>query len=88
MKIVLDTRICNCWDAACSAHFSSHFLGEEITPIDCVVEMIEDDSSDITFEILDRDGTHKTLVVGKENYADSLHDSWREAWEKQQAEAK
>jgi hypothetical protein len=87
MKIVLDTRICKCWDAACTAHFSSHFLGDEFTPIDCVVEMIEDDSSEITFHITDRDGTQKTLVVGDDNYADA-YDSWREAWEKQQAAAK
>jgi hypothetical protein len=84
MKIILDTRICKCWDAACSAHFSSHFLGEEVTPIDCVVDMIEDDNREITFQIKDRDGTEKTLVVGKDNYADA-YDSWREAWEKQQA---
>lgn len=88
MKIVLDTRVCNCWDAACSAHFSSHFLGVEKTPIDCVVDMVEDDSTtEITFHILDRDGTEKTLVVGQENYADA-YDSWRDAWEKQQASSK
>ena len=87
INIILDTRICKCWDAACSAHFSSLFLGEEVTPIDCVVDMIEDDNREITFHIKDRDGTEKTLVVGDENYADA-YDSWREAWEKQQAASK
>jgi hypothetical protein len=84
MKIVLDLRVCKCWDAACAAHFSSHFLVDEKTPVDCVVEMIEDDDPQVTFQITDRDGTEKKLVVGQENYADAF-DSWREAWEKQQA---
>ena len=84
MKIVLDRRSCNCWDAACESHFGWHFLREEITPVDCTVAMTDDGSSELTFLIKDRDGTDKTLVVGKENQAEA-YDSWQQAWEKQQA---
>jgi hypothetical protein len=84
MKIVLDLRVCNCWDAACAAHFSSHFLVDEKTPVDCVVDMIEDGDPQVTFQITDRDGAKKTLVVGQENYTEA-YDSWRDAWQKQQA---
>ena len=45
MKIVFNRRGCNCWDAACETHFGWHFLREEITPIDCMVEMLDDGHS-------------------------------------------
>lgn len=86
MKIVLDRRSCNCWDAACEAHFGWHFLREEITPVDCTVEMADDGCSELTFLIKDRDGLDKTLVVGKENHAEA-YDSWKQAWEEQQAQS-
>jgi hypothetical protein len=84
MKIVLDRRSCTCHDPACETHFSWHFLREEITPIDCVVEMSEDGQQELTFLILDRDGIDKTLVVDRNNQADA-YDSWMQAWEKQEA---
>lgn len=86
MKIVLDCRSCKCWGAACETHFGSHFLGEEVTPIDCVVDMVEDGHEELRFFITDRDGQDKTLVVTEENRGD-VYNSWREYWEKQQAKA-
>lgn len=83
MKIVLDRRTCNCWDPACETHFGWHFLREEITPVDCTVEIEEDGRPESTFLIKDRDGIDKVLVVNKENLADA-YDSWRQAWEQQQ----
>jgi hypothetical protein len=38
----------------------------------------------VTFLILDKAGTDKELVVTEENRA-IAYDSWREAWEQQQA---
>ena len=83
MKIVLDRRTCNCYEPACETHFGWHFLREEITPIDCVVEMSGDGRQEITFLILDRDGVDKTLVVDESNHA-IAYDSWQEAWEQQE----
>jgi hypothetical protein len=82
MKIVLDCRVCNCWDAACDTHFGWHFLREEITPVDCVVDMVEDGNEELTFLIKDRDGSDKTLVIDEKNRAEA-YDSWRHAWERQ-----
>ena len=84
MKIVLDRRSCNCWEPACETHFSWHFLRQEITPIDCVIEMTDDGSPNLTFVVLDRDGIDKTLVVDEHNH-DEAYDSWRQAWDAQQA---
>ncbi len=83
MKIVLDRRGCNCWDAACETHFGWHFMREEITPVDCVVEMLEDGQKEIAFCIKDRDGLDKVMVVDETN-RDEAYDSWQQAWEKQQ----
>jgi hypothetical protein len=85
MKIVLDRRMCKCWDPACEAHFGWHFLGEEVLPIDCTVELVDDDSSDRTFYIKDRDESSKVLVVNQDNWVQAF-DSWLLAWEKQQAQ--
>jgi hypothetical protein len=83
MKIVLDRRTCNCWDPACETHFGWHFLREEITPVDCTVEMIDDGQPETTFYIKDRDGQDKLLIVNDENRAEA-YDSWLQAWERQQ----
>lgn len=83
MKIVLDQRTCACWEPACETHFGWHFLREEVTPVDCTVEMEDDDNQEITFFIKDRDGSSKVLVVNKDNWA-TAYDSWRIAWEQQQ----
>lgn len=87
MKIVLDRRTCSCWDAPCETHFGWHFLRGEVTPIDCTVEISEDGKPERTFYILDRDGVEKILVVDEANQ-DAAVDSWRTAWESQQAEIK
>lgn len=84
MKILLDRRSCKCWEPACESHFAWHFLGDEVTPIDCVVEIAEDGSEAITFTILDRDGIDKELVIDESNRAEA-YDSWRQAWEVQHA---
>ncbi len=84
MKIVLDRRTCTCWEPACETHFGWHFLREEISPVDCTVEMVDDGQAETTFLIMDRDGIDKVLVVDSENWAEA-YDSWRLAWERQQA---
>ncbi len=86
MKIVLDRRSCQCWDAACESHFGWHFLGEEITPVDCTIDIVDDGCAEYTFFIKDRDGTEKTLIINEANRADAI-DSWLTAWEKQQAQS-
>jgi hypothetical protein len=85
MKLTLDRRSCTCWQPACESHFGSHFLGEEITPIDCLIASEEDGKNELTFFILDRDGLDKVLVIDENNRADAI-DSWQLAWEKQQSE--
>ena len=82
MKVVLDLRTCNCWDAACEAHFGSHYVRDEITPVDCMVEMVDDGQKELTFFIKDRDGSDKTLVVNEENRAD-VYDAWRKVLDNQ-----
>jgi hypothetical protein len=84
MKIILDRRNCKCWEPACETHFGWHFLREEITPVDCTVEITDDGQPETTFLILDRDGLDKVLVVNDDNWADA-YDSWLLAWEKQKA---
>lgn len=84
MKIVLDRRSCNCWEPACEAHFGWHFLREDVTPVDCTVEMMDDGKSETTFFIKDRDGVDKMLVVDETNW-DVAYDSWLQAYEDQQA---
>ena len=83
MRIVLDRRTCDCWDPACEAHFGWHFLREEVTPVDCTVEMVDDGKREITFLIKDRDGSDKTLVIDEENRAEAI-DSWLQVLEKQE----
>ena len=85
MKIILDRRSCNCWEPACETHFSWHFLRQEITPIDCVIEMADDGKPELTFLVLDRDGVDKVLVIDESNH-DAAYDSWRQAWEEQQTD--
>jgi hypothetical protein len=85
MKIVLDRRTCGCWDAPCETHFGWHFLRDEIEPIDCTVEIIDDGKPERTFFILDRDGFGKVLVVDETN-REEAYDSWQTAWERQQVE--
>jgi hypothetical protein len=46
--------------------------------------MADDGKSETTFIIFDRDGIDKTLIVNDDNRAEAA-DSWRLAWEKQQA---
>ena len=85
MRIVLDRRSCQCYDQACESHFGWHFLRDEITPVDCTVEVVDDNRAETTFLILDKDGVDKELVVNDENWA-VAYDSWRQAWEQQQAQ--
>jgi hypothetical protein len=84
MKITLDRRTCTCWEAACESHFGWHFLREEITPIDCTLEILEDGKNSRTFLIKDRDGVDKQLVVNEHNWAEA-YDSWMMAWENQES---
>jgi hypothetical protein len=63
MKITLDRRQCSCWQPACESHFGWHFLREEVTPIDCTIEILDDGQKNRTFIIKDRDGIDKQLQV-------------------------
>jgi hypothetical protein len=83
MKVVLDRRSCKCHEPACEAHFGWHFLREEITPVDCTLEITDDQRPETTFLIMDRDGVDKTLVVNADNWAEA-YDSWLLAWKRQQ----
>ncbi len=83
MKIKLDRRSCQCYDQACESHFGWHFLRDEVTPVDCTIEVLDDGKEEVTFLILDKDGVDKELVVSQENWA-VAYDSWRLAWEQQQ----
>lgn len=87
MRIVLDRRSCQCYDQACETHFGWHFLRDDVTPVDCTVEMVDDGQDEVTFLILDKDGTDKELVVDEQNRAEA-YDSWRLVWEQQQASKK
>ena len=82
MKIVLDRRSCGCWDQACETHFGWHFLRDEVTPVDCTLQIVDDGRPERVFVILDRDGIDRTLVVDENNWADA-YDSWRLVWEQQ-----
>lgn len=86
MKIVLDRRTCQCWDAPCETHFGWHFLRQEITPVDCTAEVVDDGRAELTFVIKDRDGSDKVLLVNEAN-RDLAYDSWRLAWEQQHAQS-
>jgi len=46
--------------------------------------MVDDGRDELTFLILDKDGTDKELVVDEQNRAEA-YDSWRLVWEQQQA---
>jgi hypothetical protein len=84
MKIILDRRSCNCYDQACETHFGWHFLREEITPVDCTIDMVDDGYPERTFYIKDKDNTEKVLVIDEHN-RDTAYDSWLLAWQEQQA---
>lgn len=84
MKIVLDRRTCTCHEPACETHFGWHFLRDEVTPVDCTLEITDDGRIERTFFILDRDGLDKVLIVDENNWAEA-YDSWQIAWEKQQS---
>jgi hypothetical protein len=86
MKIYLDRRYCTSWAAPCEQCFSWHYLGDEIRPNYCMVELVEDGRPERTFYIKDRDGVDKILVVDEDNWAD-VHDSWMLMWEKSHEEA-
>ncbi|MFL7890734.1 MAG: hypothetical protein ACK2UM_14305 [Anaerolineales bacterium] len=86
MKITLDRRNCNCYEPACETHFGWHFLREEVTPVDCTLEILDDGQEERTFLIQDKDGLDKKLVVDDLNWA-AAYDSWQLAWEAQQSEA-
>lgn len=84
MKLILNRKVCNCWEAACESDFASKFLGPEILPTACVVAVEDDGKKELTFVIEDRDGSEKLFLVNELNLADAI-DSWMGAYEKQQA---
>ena len=83
MKIWLDRRVCDVWEAACESDFADKFLGDEILPAACTVMLAEeDDNEKIVFYIRDRDGSEKELVVDDSNLAAAI-DSWMLAYAEQ-----
>ncbi len=85
MKIYLDRRACPCWEAACESDFASRLervMTEEFISA-CLLELVHDGDPDITFDIIERDSSKKTLVVNHENHPDAI-DSWMLLWEKQE----
>jgi hypothetical protein len=88
MKIWLDRRVCDVWEAACETDFADKFLGGEILPAACTVMLAEeDDNEKIVFYIHDRDGSEKELVVDDTNLSSAI-DSWMKAYADQQAQKK
>lgn len=86
MQIYLDRTKCVRWQAACESCFSSRLTLKEFEIADCAMAVVSDGSEDITFQIKDRDGSIKTLVITPEEEADAS-DSWLLLWEKKEAEA-
>ena len=88
MKIVLDRRVCDVWEAACEADFADKFLGDEVEPTACTVMLVEDDHKDIlTFLIRDRDDSEKELIIDDSNINVAI-DSWLKAYNEQQEKKK
>ena len=86
MRIVLDRRVCDVWEAACEADFADKFLGDEVLPTACTVMLVEDDNTDIlTFHIKDRDDSEKELIIDDSNIASAI-DSWVKAYNEQQTQ--
>jgi hypothetical protein len=75
MKIEIDRRGCNCWIASCETCFSWHYLGEQVLPNYCLLEITEEELPGRTFVIKDRDGSEKVLVVTEDNWAEA-YDAW------------
>lgn len=75
MKIRLDRRKCDAWIGACETCFSQHYLGQEVIPNYCLLDIEEDGQPERTFIILDQDGGEKVLVVDEENWRE-IQDSW------------
>ena len=82
MKIKLDRRSCTCWEAACESCFAGNLLQEHFCPA-CILEEIEDHQAALTVEIIDRDGSEKTLVITDENWGD-VFDSWMLTYQEEQ----
>ncbi len=82
MKVLLDRRSCPVWQAACESCFAGNLTQEHFCPA-CLVEEIEDGRPELTVQIIDRDGSEKTLVVTDKNWGE-VYDSWLLAWERQQ----
>ena len=76
MKIKIDRRKCTCWSAACETCFSWHYLGDEVRPNYCLIDMEDDGKPERTFYIEDRDGVDKVLVVDEDNWAE-VYDGWQ-----------
>jgi hypothetical protein len=83
MKIYIDRRYCNCWAAACETCFSWHYMGDEIKPNYCLLDVVEDKQPERVFHIKDRDGVDKVFVVDENNWAD-VQDTWMLTFEKEQ----
>jgi hypothetical protein len=82
MKIYLDRHNCTSWIGACETCFSQHYLGEQILPNFCLLDVEDDGQPERTFVIKDRDGEEKVLVVDEENWPE-VEDSWFISWKKQ-----
>lgn len=86
MKVVLDRRYCNRWQASCEACFAGRLTHGNFDVADCALSVEDDARPEISFKIYDRDGSVKNLVVNAEN-AGEAYDSWLLLWKEQVAAA-
>lgn len=81
MKVYMDRRGCNVWEAPCESDLSWHIdHGTYCTA--CTLKTVEDQSKDVTLIIIDKDDSEKILVVTEENKGEVM-DSWMLYLEKQ-----
>lgn len=82
MKVVLDRRYCNRWQASCEACFAGRLTQHNFDVADCALSVEDDAQPEISFKIFDRDGSVKHLVINAENAGDA-YNSWLQLWKDQ-----
>ena len=80
MKIILDARKCPYWTGVCQVCFRWHYLGEEIVPNYCIVEMWDDGQQERGFTIIDGNNARKEFSVSEEKRGETV-ESWPRYWE-------
>ncbi|MDH5506418.1 MAG: hypothetical protein OEZ02_04290 [Anaerolineae bacterium] len=84
MKVYMDRNHCDLWQASCESCFGRKIILKEFDIEGCVMKILEEENkSEITFYIKDRNGSDKVLYVNQENWPDA-YNSWLLLWEQQQ----